>query len=279
MNNSLFSTIKNKNNLILGDSYEFISETKEKFDLLVTSPPYNLGKEYEEKKDLEIYLKWLEKYVTKFSRIIKDTGSVCWQVGNYVEKNAIFPIDILTHELFTKQGFKLKNRIIWTYGHGLHASKRFSGRYEVIMWYTKTEDYKFNLDPIRVPVKYPNKKSYKGPNKGKLSSNPLGKNPSDIWDIPNVKSNHIEKTEHPCQFPIGLIEKLVIGLTDQNDSVIDPFMGVGSAAIASLMHGRNFTGIEIDKKYYEIAKQRIKDLEQGNLKYRPHDKPIFDPKC
>lgn len=148
-------------------------------------------------------------------------------MGNYVDNGEIIPLDILLYPIFSSFKLKLRNRIVWHFGHGLHASKRFSGRYEVILWFTKTDEYVFNLDNVRVPQKLPNKKHFKGPNKGKLSGHPLGKNPSDVWEIPNVKSNHVEKTIHPCQFPVELIERLVLALTDEGDWVFDPFIGGG----------------------------------------------------
>lgn len=222
--------------LFEGDCLNLLNQIPDKFvKLVVTSPPYNLGKEYETRRDLKNYLELQKKIIEESVRILDDSGSICWQVGNYVDNGKIIPLDIVLYPIFEALGLQLRNRIVWHFGHGLHASKRFSGRYEVIMWFTKSNDYTFNLDPIRVPQKYPQKKHFKGPNKGELSGNPLGKNPSDIWDIPNVKSNHIEKTIHPCQFPIELIERLVLSMTNENDWVFDPFMGVGSTAIASLM--------------------------------------------
>jgi adenine-specific DNA-methyltransferase len=180
-----------------------------KFDLIITSPPYNIGKSYEAKTSIEAYLESQEEIIRELIRVLSEQGNICWQTGNYVDKGEIFPLDIFYYQIFKKFNLKLRNRIIWHFGHGLHASKRFSGRYETILWFTKSDDYIFNLDEVRVPSKYPGKRHFKGPNKGKLSGNPLGKNPSDIWeiilkdweeglwDIPNVKSNHPEKTEHP----------------------------------------------------------------------------------
>ena len=179
--------------------------------------------------------------------------------------------------VFTSLGLQLRNRIIWYFGHGLHASKRFSGRYEVVLWFTKTNDYYFNLDPVRIPQKYPQKKHFKGPKKGQLSSNPLGKNPSDVWEIPNVKSNHIEKTGHPCQFPVELIERLVLSMTTENDWVLDPFIGTGTTAVAALMHRRKVMGAEIMPEYVTIIKDRIRQAEQGTLKIRPMDRQVYSP--
>lgn len=245
--------------------------------LVVTSPPYNIGKEYESKMHVSDYLQQQEEVIAECVRVCHPQGSICWQVGNYVNNGEIIPLDMLLYPIFARFNLKLRNRIIWHFGHGLHASKRFSGRYEVILWFTKSDDYIFNLDDVRVPQKYPQKKHFKGPNKGKLSGNPLGKNPSDIWEIPNVKSNHIEKTTHPCQFPVELIERLVLALTDPGDWVLDPFMGVGTTAIASLMHLRKAMGAEIVKEYIEIAKQRIRDAENGTLKIRPMSRSVYDP--
>ena len=249
---------------------------EEIFDLVVTSPPYNIGKSYETKTGLDQYLEWQERIIDKIIPRLKTGGSICWQVGNFVDKGEILPLDIEFHPIFKKAGLKLRNRIIWKFGHGLHCKKRFSGRYEVVMWYTKGDNYTFNLDPIRVPSKYPGKKHFKGPNAGKLSGNPLGKNPEDVWDIPNVKSNHIEKTDHPCQYPVGLIQRLVLGLTTQGDIVFDPFSGVGSAGVSSAIEGRRYVGCELDKNYHKIAKKRITETLSGNAKIRPHDKPIYD---
>ena len=211
-------------------------------------------------------------------RLLSPTGSICWQVGNHVDGGEVFPLDIMLYSIFKQHGLKLRNRIVWTFGHGLHCQKRFSGRHETILWFTKSEEYTFNLDDIRVPSKYPNKKHFKGPRKGELSSNPLGKNPSDVWDIPNVKWNHVEKTDHPCQFPIGLVERLVLGLTNEGDSVLDPYLGVGSTAIAALKHNRSAYGCDLDAGYIDIAWERIHDLRAGRLRTRPMNKPVYDPR-
>ena len=245
--------------------------------LIVTSPPYNLGKEYEKKRSLEIYIEEQAACIAEAVRLLDDRGSICWQVGNHVDNGEVFPLDIILYSLFTNHGLQLRNRIIWTFGHGLHCQKRLSGRHETILWFTKSDEYIFNLDPIRIPSKYPDKKYFKGPKRGQLSSNPLGKNPTDVWDIPNVKSNHVEKTDHPCQFPVGLIERLVLGLTNEGANVLDPYIGVGSAAIAALKHNRHAYGCDLDQKYIDIAWERIHKLREDTLRTRPMNKPVYEP--
>lgn len=270
----------NKNSdvtLFKGDTLKLLKQIPDnEAKLIITSPPYNIGKEYEKVKSINNYLKEQEEVIKECIRVLDDKGSICWQVGNLVN-GEVFPLDILLYPIFKKHGLHLRNRIIWHFGHGLHCSNRFSGRYETILWFTKSKDYTFNLDPIRVPQKYPNKRYFKGKKKGQLSGNPLGKNPSDIWDIPNVKFNHPEKTEHPCQFPVELVERLVLSMTNEKDLVIDPFIGVGSTAVASIKNNRRCAGADTMKKYLDIAKKRLKLLEKGELKTREIGTPIHDP--
>lgn len=246
--------------------------------LVVTSPPYNLGKEYESHLHLDDYLAEQREVITGCVRVLKDGGSICWQVGNYVDAGAIIPLDSLLYPIFADLGLKMRNRIVWHFEHGLHCSRRLSGRYETIMWLTKGDDYVFDLDSIRVPQKYPGKKYFKGPKAGQYSCNPLGKNPGDVWTIPNVKSNHVEKTGHPCQFPVELIERLVLALTRPNDWVLDPFLGTGTSVIAALRHQRRGIGAEVVRKYIDLAKSRIQLAADDELPVRPMNRPVFDPK-
>ncbi len=281
---------QSEHEVILGDVRKNVKKLdSNKFDLIITSPPYNIGKEYETKTSIEKYLEHQEEIIEQLIRVTSPSGSICWQVGNYINNGEVFPLDIFYYQIFKKYGLKLRNRIIWHFGHGLHASNRFSGRYETILWFTKSDDYIFNLDDVRIPSKYPGKRHFKGPNKGKLSGNPKGKNPSDIWEIivrdwenelwniPNVKSNHPEKTEHPCQYPVELIERCLLALTNKGSWVLDPYLGVGSTAIAAIKNHRNIIGIEKEEKYVNIAKERINALKNGTLKIRPINKPIHIP--
>lgn len=247
------------------------------FDLIVTSPPYNMGKAYEQKVTMEQYFQWQSGILKKLVMRLKDTGCICWQVGNHVDHGILFPLDFGFAPIFSALGLQLRNRIVWHYGHGLHCKRRFSGRYETILWYTKSEQYTFNLDAVRIPAKYPEKKHFKGEKKGLLSGNPLGKNPEDVWDIPNVKANHVEKTAHPCQFPVGLAERLVLALTDKGQLVFDPFCGVASSGVAALLHGRIFWGCELSHDYIQIGQERLDQTLRGTVPHRPLNKPIYNP--
>ena len=258
--------------------------------LIVTSPPYNLGKEYEDHVTIDEYLETQNRTIAQLYRVLKDKGSICWQVGNYVKNGEVYPLDIFYYRIFKNLGMQLRNRIIWRFGHGLHSSSRFSGRYETVLWFTKSNDYVFNLDPVRIPAKYPGKLHSKGPKKGELSGNPKGKNPSNVWeiiikdwqdgfwDIPNVKANHREKTAHPCQFPVELVERCVLALTNERDVVFDPYVGVGSSLIAAIKHNRRAIGSEKESEYIDIACQRISSYFKGTLKLRPLGQSVYEPK-
>lgn len=249
--------------------------------LVVTSPPYNIGKSYEGKLTLEQYMDLQRRVIRECVRILRPGGSICWQVGHHVNGHRqVIPLDILLHPLFAEyenKGVRLRNRIVWHFEHGLHCRYRFSGRHEVIMWYTMGDKYRFNLDAVRVPQKYPGKRAYKGPNRGNYSGNPLGKNPGDVWVFPNVKGRHIEKTIHPCQFPVELVERLVLALTWPHNLVVDPFLGVGSTAVAAVLHGRRAAGAELIKGYLNKARERVTLAAEGKLRYRPFNRPVYSP--
>src|SRR5581483_10140612 len=98
-----------------------------------------------------------------------------------------------------------------------------------------------------------------------------------VWIFPNVKNNHVEKTIHPCQFPVELVERLVLSLTHPGDNLLDPYMGVGSAVVAAIKHGRNGYGCDIVQEYVQIAHWRLQQLHAGTLKTRPMNKPVYDP--
>lgn len=286
------NTFKRDSRIVLhtGDAYQFLQMLPDGFaKLIITSPPYNVGKEYEVRTGIYEYLQIQRQIIAELVRLLDVSGSVCWQVGNYVENGEVFPLDIFYYDIFKDYGLKLRNRIIWRYNHGLHMSKRFSGRYETILWFTKGENYTFNLDSVRVPSKYPGKRYHKGPNKGKPSGNPLGKNPADIWEfvaqqweeevweIPQVKAAHPEKTPHPAQYPIELVERCVLALTNENDWVLDPYSGVGSSLIAALKQGRKAIGCDKERAYGDIARNRIEALYRGELPIRPMDREPYKP--
>jgi adenine-specific DNA-methyltransferase len=271
--------------LFYGDCLDLLKEVEQagsKAELIITSPPYNVGKEYETAISLEEYVERQQKTIEACLNVLSSTGSICWQVGHYIHGSSkakeAFPLDLVLYPVFKSFGLKLRNRIVWHFGHGLHEKFRFSGRHETILWFTwDVEGYTFNLDPIRVPQKYPGKRAFRGPKAGEPSGNPLGKNPSDVWDMPNVKNNHPEKEDHPCQFPIALVERFVLSATSEGDLVIDPYVGVGTTAVTCYLHNRRSAGADIQESYLNIARKRLIQAAHGSLRRRSLNQAVYEP--
>lgn len=282
--------------ILQGDAFRALDRIKNgSCKLIVTSPPYNIGKEYErdQRLSLDEYLAWIEKIIRKLAKKVAEDGHICWQTGNFVDDGEVFPLDVFFYKILKKLGFKLRNRIVWHFNFGLNATTRFSGRYETLLWFTRSDSYTFNLDPVRVRQLYPGKRhsAKKGTRAGRPSGNPKGKNPSDfwefdpanafevcpIWELPNVKANHPEKTAHPCQFPSELVERCILAFTNKGDFVLDPFVGSGTTAIAAVQHGRRVIGIDRDPRYVQLARHRLDLLVRGELSTRPLGQPVRRP--
>jgi adenine-specific DNA-methyltransferase len=226
-------------------------------DLTVTSPPYNIGKEYESPMPLADYLGWCELWMREIHRLTKYDGAFWLNLGylEIPEKAKAIPIPYL---LWDRSPFYLIQEVVWNYGAGVSTKRMFAPRNEKFLWYVRSpEDYQFNLDAVRDPnVKYPNQKK-----NGKLKCNPLGKNPTDVWEIAKVTSGENraskERTPHPAQFPLALIDRIIKACSDDGDVICDPFMGSGTTAVAALQNGRQVVGFEIREDYCGLAKSRI----------------------
>lgn len=253
----------------LGDCKQLLAQLpNESVDLVVSSPPYNIGKKYEStRKALAAYLEEQTEVLRECARVLKSTGSIFWQVGSFSDKGVLIPLDVRFFPIMESCGLIPRNRIVWARQHGLHAQSRFSGRHETILWFTKSDDYVFDLDAIRVPQKYQNKKHYRGERRGELSGNPDGKNPGDIWVFRNVKHNHEEQTIHPCQFPEDLVSRIVLSTTQPGGVVLDPYMGTGTVAVVAREHDRHFVGAEMESDYHQVAMRRLSGEpdEEGNF--------------
>lgn len=230
-------------------------------DLTITSPPYNIGKEYEKPLPLEDYLDWTEEWIAAVHRLSKPSGALWLNLG-YVEvpgRGRAVPISYL---LWERTPFYLLQEIVWNYGAGVAAKRMFSPRNEKFLWLVKSfEDYTFNLDAVRDPnVKYPNQRK-----NGRLRVNPLGKNPTDVWQIPKVTTGQgmtgrrasPERTRHPAQFPVSVIERIVKACSNPGDLILDPFMGSCTTAEVAIRHGRRAIGFEIKAEYLDIGVERL----------------------
>ena len=247
-----------------GDCLELLSKLPDScIDLTFTSPPYNIGKEYEKILPIDDYVNWCLKWISVIHKKTQKRGAFVLNVGYFSIPNfgKNIPIPYL---LWDKTPFFLQQEIVWNYGAGVAAKKFLSPRNEKLLWYIKdSENYCFNLDDIRDPdVAYPNQKK-----NGKLRCNTIGKNPSDVWQIAKVTSganrSSSERTSHPAQFPLDLCERVIKGFSDVDSIIIDPFLGSGSTIEAGLRWKRYSIGFEINKEYCEIAYKRAKEFSKN----------------
>lgn len=228
-------------------------------DLTVTSPPYNIGKEYEAPLHLDDYVHWCEDWIKEIYRLTTGEGAFWLNLG-YVSKPDVARAIPIPYLLWNKVPFFLLQEVVWHYGAGVAARNSFSPRNEKFLWYVKNPDhYTFNLDDVRDPdVKYPNQKK-----NGKLKCNPLGKNPSDVWIIPKVTSGtdraSPERTPHPAQFPVAIIERIIKACSSAGDVVLDPFMGSATTALVAVQLNRSVIGFEVSDRYMEVAVRRLED--------------------
>ncbi|RMG12176.1 MAG: site-specific DNA-methyltransferase [Cyanobacteria bacterium J055] len=256
--------------LYQGDStllLDRLSNTNLEIDLAITSPPYNIGKEYEQTLSVDEYINWCSLWMSQIHQVTKANGSFWLNVG-YLEvpnKGLCVPISYL---LWDKSPFYLLQEVVWKYGAGVSTKYRLSPRNEKWLFYIKNnKKYTFNLDGIRDPnVKYPNQKKH-----GKYRCNPLGKNPSDVWDFPKVttgeKRSSKERTGHPAQFPLGVVERVVKASSNPVEIILDPFAGSCSAGIAAVGLGRLFIGFELKQDYCELAVDRFQKFQKERTNF------------
>lgn len=241
-----------------GDSLELLAALPAAcLPLTVTSPPYNIGKSYEQVRDVGDYIDWCAAWVELIHRVTEPGGAFWLNLGYLAVpgRGKAVPIPYL---LWDRVPFFLIQEVVWNYGAGVAARHSFSPRNEKFLWYVKDPDsYTFNLDDVRDPdVKYPNQRK-----NGKLKCNPLGKNPSDVWQIPKVTSgadrSSKERMPHPAQFPTAVVDRIVRACSNPGDLILDPFMGSGSLAEAAIRAGRQAIGFEINGDYVDMTARRL----------------------
>jgi adenine-specific DNA-methyltransferase len=229
--------------------------------LTVTSPPYNIGKEYEHALPLDQYLDWTSKWTAAVRRVTVPTGAFWLNLG-YLPVPGRGKAVPLPYLIWDRPPFFMIQEVVWHYGAGVASRQSFSPRNEKWLWYVADPaDYTFNLDAVRDPnVKYPNQKK-----NGKVRVNPHGKNPSDVWIIPKVTTGagmtgrraSPERTAHPAQFPLDVIRRIILACSRPGDVILDPFAGSGSTLLAAFETGRSCIGFEIEPRYVDMAAERL----------------------
>lgn len=251
-------------------SEEMVDIDDASVDMVVTSPPYNIdikygnhvskgkivnskGVKYKDNLSEEEYMELLEKVFSECKRVLKKDGSIFVNIKNRYS-NGVILSPFWIQDFFTDM--YLKNIIIWNFDWGGSTNKRFAPRYEYVFWFVKDKNnYKFNLDSVKVPALNYRPDRYKS----------QLKNPSDVWKISMVSGNFAERTGHPAQYPERLIERIVGCSTNENDIVLDPFIGSGTTAVVAKKLNRRYIGYEIVPEYVKIAEERIEKCKRGEL--------------
>lgn len=253
-------------NIIYSKSSELMGEVPdESVDLIVTSPPYNIdikygnktekGKitaskavKYSDKMEESKYREFLRSVFDECKRVLKKDGSIWINIKNRYSNGEI------TTPFWIQEYFSdctLKNLIIWNFDWGGSTNKRFAPRYEFVFWFTKDKNnYKFNLSDVSIPAVNYRPDRYKS----------QLKNPSDVWRIPMVSGNFLERTGHPAQYPEKLVERIILAGTNRGDIVLDPFMGSGTTAVVAKKLGRKYIGYEIVPEYIEMSNTRLSNV-------------------
>jgi len=243
---------------IVGDSRELIRKLPDKsIKMAVTSPPYNIGKnygKYNDKLPLEEWKELISDITKEMHRVLTEDGSFFMNVSPipFGKDKEILPLQFLVYEIFKEHGFYLRNMITWTFNNMQNPTKRLAGRYEIILWGVKDlNNYIFNLDDIRVPYLTKNDKRLTG----------SGRNPTDVWYFDRVNNMTKKKLKltHPTVYPMEMIERIIKMATNEGDTVLDPFAGSGTSLLASKKLNRKAIGFDIDKNYKEEFNHRVRN--------------------
>ena len=230
-------------NIILGDCLnELKSIDSNSVDLIIADPPYNVGKDYgnnSDKQNFENYIDFSKKWLSECHRILKNGGTIYVFIGfRYIS----YLYQIMEKDL----EMNFVNWISWHYTQGICKTKGFSPRHDDILMFSKSANYTFNLDDIRIPQKFYRK-----------INNMRGANPGDVWDVSHIHYCQKGRQPHPTQKPEAIIERMVLASSNEGDLVVDPFSGSGTTLRVCQQLKRNAIGIELNEEYVEQTKERL----------------------
>ena len=239
------------NHIHLGDCLEYMKTLPDEcVDLIITDPPFNIGKKYDNYEDnlkFEEYLNWCHKWLGECTRILKPTGSL--YLFNYPENNAYL-------KTYLDKKMRFRRWLTWHYHTNTgHSKKNYTRTQHSILFYTKGDEYAFNKQDVAQPYKNPTDKRIQK----LIAQGKNGTGPYDVFIFNIVKNVSKEKTEHITQLPLALVELFVKASSKEGQFVFDPFMGSGTVAVAAKKNGRKYLGCEISRKYWQIIDKRLKE--------------------
>lgn len=244
-------------------------------DLALIDPPYNLTKVYDDAKfkktTAKDYESWVSLWMPHIARALKPTGSI-YVCSDWASSTVI-------HSVLNRY-FKVKNRITWQRDKGRGAAKNWKNNCEDVWFCTKSDEYTFNLDAVKVKKKViAPYRDAQGLPKDWTEDDETGgfrmTAPSNVWtDITVPFWSMPENTEHPTQKPEKLFAKLMLASSNVGDMVFDPFLGSGTSAVVAKKLNRRFVGVEISSRYCALSLKRLK-MAENNMTIQGFDGQFF----
>ncbi len=222
--------------------------------LMVTSPPYNVGKDYDEDLSLEEYLEFLKRVLEETRRVLVPGGRIAFNVANLGRKPYI-PLNGLVSALAVELGLLMRGEIIWIKAKGAGGSCAWGS------WMSACNP---TLRDLHEYVLVFSKECFNRPKGGRST---IGRDDfmaatTSVWHIPPESARRVG---HPAPFPVALVERLIHLYTFDGDTVLDPFMGSGTTAVAAVRSGRKFVGYEVNPEYISLCRRRIESLGAQSL--------------
>jgi site-specific DNA-methyltransferase (adenine-specific) len=231
----------------------------ESVQLIVCDPPYNIrAAPWDRVTD---YRGWVAGWLKEAERVLAPSGSLAVFGGLQYQAEAGSG-DLLTILSYLREssGVRLVNLIVWAYPNGVGAHRFFANRHEEIAWFAKTAGYYFNLDAVREPFDERAKAVYRRDKRLRPESLESGKNPTNVWRIPRLNANAIERVGHPTQKPRALIRRLVRSMSWPGSVVLDFFAGSGVTTRVAIEEGRHSISSDADPSLRRYLGKQLRDL-------------------
>lgn len=254
--NSNFEIINNeKAMLILGDSLQILKQMEQqKVDLIFADPPYNIGKDFGNNKDIwentKDYINWCKEWIDECMRVLKDNGTM------YVMTATQFMPYL---DVYISEKYNVLSRIVWTYdSSGMQSKKIFGSLYEPILMINKSakNQYTFNSKAVMIEAKTGAQRKLIDYRKTPPQPYNTKKVPGNVWEFPRVRYKMLEYENHPTQKPEALLERIILASSNEEDIILDPFSGSFTTASVALKHNRKVIGIELNEEFYKMGLRR-----------------------
>ncbi len=254
---------KDEHKIIFGDAIHALKTSipDESIDLIFADPPYNIGKDFNGRKDKwdseKDYLDWCYQWLDLCIKKLKPHGS--FYVMTSTQAMPFF-------DIYLRDKLSILSRIVWHYdSSGVQAKRYYGSMYEPILYCVKDKDnYTFNAQDVLVEAKTGAKRKLIDYRKSIPTVYNSEKVPGNVWIMPRVRYRMDEYENHPTQKPVSLLERIILASSNPNDTVLDPFSGTFTTSFVAKNLGRNSIGIEIEEEYVKIGLRRLQITSSYN---------------